>query len=154
MTNYSNILLATDFSDPAREAADHALMLADVCGARLHLLHVVEEFSYWESFNLRHFPTPEVYEELSSNARLALEALLEEDDLGEIDVVVHVREGKPFVEIIRVAKELDVDLIVIGSHGQSGIAENLFGSTAEKVVRKAGCPVLVIRHSHHEFSMP
>jgi nucleotide-binding universal stress UspA family protein len=153
MIRYRNVLLATDFSAAAREAAAHAAAFASASGATLHLVHVVEDFAYWESFSLQHFPSPEVYAELKSNARIALEDLARDAELGG-DVAAHVRHGKPFVEIIRAARELEADVLVIGSHGQSGLSETLFGSTAEKVVRKAPCAVLVVRHPEHRFEMP
>ena len=120
---------------------------------QLHQLHVIEEFSYGESFNLNHFPTQEVFEELESNARIALADLAQDEELGA-RALTHVRHGKPFLEIIRAARELEADVLVIGSHGQSGLSETLFGSTAEKVVRKAPCAVLVVRHPEHRFEMP
>jgi nucleotide-binding universal stress UspA family protein len=153
MIRYRNVLLATDFSTTAREAAGHAAALASAEEATLHLLHVVEEFAYWESFTLKHFPSQEVFDEMESNARLALEDLAREEQLGR-DVVTHVRHGKPFLEVIRAARDLEADVLVIGSHGQSGLSETLFGSTAEKVVRKAPCAVLVVRHPEHRFEMP
>ncbi len=63
-------------------------------------------------------------------------------------------EGKAFLEIITVAKEHAVDLIVMGTHGRTGLAHVLMGSTAEKVVRMAPCPVLTVKHPEHEFVMP
>ena len=65
-----------------------------------------------------------------------------------------MRRGAPFLEIIRYAKENDVDLIVLGTHGRSGLAHVLLGSVAERVVRKSPCPVLTVRHPEHEFVMP
>jgi nucleotide-binding universal stress UspA family protein len=65
-----------------------------------------------------------------------------------------VTRGVPFVEIIRIAKEQNADLIVIGTHGRTGIDHMLFGSTAEKVVRKSPCPVLTVRMAGREFKMP
>jgi nucleotide-binding universal stress UspA family protein len=115
---------------------------------------VIEEFSYWENFNLKTFPSPEVLDELASNARLALEDLFEKEERGGLPVETHVRRGKPFVEIIRAARDLETDVVVIGSHGVSSLAETLFGSTAEKVVRKAPCAVLVVRHPDHSFTLP
>jgi nucleotide-binding universal stress UspA family protein len=155
MVQYRNVVLATDFSEPAKEAAAHAVALARCAGATLHLLHVIEEFSYWESFSLQTFPSPEVLDELERNAALALADLIEDEQARrELSIVTHVRHGKPFVEIIRAARELDADVLVVGSHGQSSLAETLFGSTAEKVVRKAPCAVLVVRHPEHEFALP
>ena len=67
---------------------------------------------------------------------------------------VIVRTGTPFVEIVRHAKENDVDLIVMGTHGRTGLVHALIGSVAEKVVRKAPCPVLTVRPEGHQFIMP
>jgi nucleotide-binding universal stress UspA family protein len=73
---------------------------------------------------------------------------------GDYTVLRNVRHGSPFLEIIRYAKELDIDLIVMGTHGRTGLAHVLLGSVAEKVVRKAPCPVLTVRHGEHKFEMP
>lgn len=155
MIRYRNVLLATDFSEPAREASAHAGALAAATGATLHLVHVIEEFSYWESFNLKSFPSPEVLDELERNAHLALEDLFEDEEQRRtLSVRTHVRHGKPFLEIIRAARDIEADVIVIGSHGQTGLAETLFGTTAEKVVKKAPCAVLVVRHPEHRFELP
>ncbi|MDX1661315.1 MAG: universal stress protein [Gemmatimonadota bacterium] len=154
MIPYRQILLATDFSDTARDALDHAVGIAEEANATLHLLHVVEEVGYWEGFDLKRFPSDDVYEELRESARIALDDLVERTADRDVEHRVEVREGKPFLEIIRAAKEIPADLIVVGSHGQSGLAETLFGSTAEKVVRKAPCAVLVVRHPEHTFAMP
>lgn len=155
MIRYTDILLATDFSETARVAVAHAATLADHHDATLHLLHVVEEFSYWESFDLKHFPSDEVSAELEENARIALGDLVEEEGLDDdVSVEIVVRRGKPFVEIVRAARESEIDVLVVGSHGQTGLAETLFGSTAEKVVRKAPCSVLVVRHPDHDFRLP
>jgi nucleotide-binding universal stress UspA family protein len=69
-------------------------------------------------------------------------------------IIREMREGRPFVEIIRYADEADIDLIVMGTHGWGPISHMLVGSVAEKVVRKAHCPVLTIRPAGHEFIMP
>lgn len=154
MIPYRQILLATDFSETAKDALDHAVGIAGEAGATLHLLHVIEEIGYWEGFDLKRFPSDDVYEELRESARIALDDLMEHTAERGVERQVHVREGKPFLEIIRAAKKIPADLIVVGSHGQSGLAETLFGSTADKVVRKAPCAVLVVRHSEHTFAMP
>lgn len=152
--SYSNVLLATDFSEPAAHAAAHAADLARRHGARLHVGHVVEDFTYWEGYHLEHFPSEEVYAELRENARLAIEDLFDHDMREGVTIQPHVVQGKPFVEIIRLAREVEADVVVIASHGQSGIAETLFGSTAERVVRKAPCAVLVVRYPEHRFELP
>jgi nucleotide-binding universal stress UspA family protein len=65
-----------------------------------------------------------------------------------------LRTGTPFLEIVTAARELDSDLIVVGTHGRTGLAHVMIGSVAEKVVRKAPCPVLTVKHPEHEFVMP
>ena len=65
-----------------------------------------------------------------------------------------VAEGLPFTEILRVAREKDIDLIVMGTHGHTGLAHVFLGSVADKVVRRAPCPVLTVRHPEHEFVHP
>ena len=154
MIRYANVLLATDFSKPAAHAAAHAADLARRHEARLHVGHVVEDFTYWEEYHLEHFPTQEVYKELRENARLAIEDLFDQDVREGLTIETHVVQGKPFVEIIRLARDVEAEVVVIGSHGQTGIAETLFGSTAERVVRKAPCAVLVVRHPEHRFELP
>ena len=69
-------------------------------------------------------------------------------------VVRGLRQGSPFVEIVQSARENKIDLIVMGTHGRSGVQHMLIGSVAEKVVRKAGCPVLTVRPPDHQFTMP
>ena len=76
------------------------------------------------------------------------------DWAGKCNVTREVLMGHPFVEIIRYAREQDVDCIVLGTHGRSGLSHLLLGSVAERVVRKAPCPVLTVRHPEHEFVMP
>ena len=93
-------------------------------------------------------------EELTKSARLAVEDLFHKEERGGIAVEADVLHGKPFVEIIRAARDASADVVVIGSHGASGLAETLFGSTAERVVRKAPCAVLVVRHPDHSFTLP
>jgi nucleotide-binding universal stress UspA family protein len=77
------------------------------------------------------------------------------EETGRVkDVEKLVERGVPFVEIIRTSRERNADMIIIGTHGRTGIDHMLFGSTAEKVVRKAPCPVLTVRIAGKEFKMP
>ena len=69
-------------------------------------------------------------------------------------ITTHLKEGRPFLETINTARETNADLIVMGTHGRTGLAHMLIGSTAEKVVRMAPCPVLTVKHPEHEFVMP
>lgn len=93
-------------------------------------------------------------QELQEASQKALDELPDPDWVDGVSVVREIRVGTPFVEIVRYAKSSDVDLIVIGTHGRSGLAHVLLGSTAERVVRKAPCPVLSVRPEGHDFVMP
>jgi len=102
------------------------------------------------------FPaSPELYASLEDAARKQLDAQLTVDEKtkyrAEVDLVMGTSE---FVEVIRYAREKDIDLLVLGTHGRGAIAHMLMGSVAEKIVRKAPCPVLTVRHPEHEFVMP
>ena len=87
-------------------------------------------------------------------ARRRLKTFVPAEEAQGLDWETVIRQGEPFLEVIRFAKEQDVDLIVIGTHGRSGFEHIVFGSTAEKVVRKAPCPVLSVRPEQREFVMP
>lgn len=151
MITLKKILVPTDFSEHSSKALRYGAELAAKFGAELHVLHAIEltPLAYGEG---AYFP-PETQAELEEAAVKQL------DDLhvaaaSEVNVVRKVSHGHPFVETIRYAKEQEIDLIVVGTHGRGAIAHMLLGSVAEKVVRKAPCPVLTVRDGEHEFIMP
>ena len=148
----TRILLPTDFSELSSHATKYACALAEQFAAELHVLHVYEKFTLPES-SLGVDWTLVLAEAKQAAERQMAEVL---GGLWRADrpVVKAFVEGTPFVEIIRYAKEHDIDLIVLGTHGRSGIAHMLIGSVAEKVVRKAPCPVLTVRPKGHQFVMP
>ncbi len=145
MTLIRRILVPTDFSDSAREALDWAQTLAREFKAEILLLHVVENLTVGYASDLFPVPMAEVYEEISSYARTELGKLAEEVRKSGVTVTERLAQGTPSAEIIRIAKEEPVDLIVVGSHGKGLLDHALFGSTTERVVRKAPCPVLTCR---------
>ena len=155
MISLKKILLPTDFSEYSDSAREYACSFAEKFGAELHLLHVLQDLVAMAPEPGMAFPPPGDYmKELQTSAEEAL-AKRPGDVLPADAVVVRdVRHGTPFLEIIRYAKEHDIDLIVMGTHGRSGLAHVLLGSVAEKVVRKAPCPVLTVRPSEHKFEMP
>ncbi|MCR4290815.1 MAG: universal stress protein [Candidatus Scalindua sp.] len=148
MIKLKNILCPFDFSENAEEALQYAihLMLKDD-DATLYLAHVVDSrvFDYGGP----------VYEQEPLIMKIALDQstreLLEKKLLAEVPEEIQNRVetiilfGVPFLEIITTAKDKNIDLIVIGTHGRTGIAHMLIGSVAEKVVRKAPCPVLSVK---------
>jgi nucleotide-binding universal stress UspA family protein len=157
MLNLKKILYPTDFSEYSLVALPYAVSIAKQNCAELYCLHVVEmpqeEYltsEYMVPLNAPHVPEDKVLR----TARAGMERFVAEN-LCEIDKVTsRVFEGTPFIEIIRYARDQSIDLIVIGTHGHSALAAMLLGSVAEKVVRKAPCPVLTVRHPQYKFEMP
>ena len=148
------ILFPTDFSNGARAALDHALSLARDYKARLILLYVIQDISIAEWYIPSALSVTDLIEDMQKGAWKEMDRWSAEVAAQVKDVEKMVVRGVPFVEIIRTAKEKNADLIVIGTHGRTGIDHMLFGSTAEKVVRKASCPVLTVRVAGKEFTMP
>jgi nucleotide-binding universal stress UspA family protein len=148
------ILFPTDFSNGARAAMDHALTLAKDYKAKLILLYVIQDVSIAEWYIPSSLSVTDLLEEMQKSAWKEMDKWGAEASAAVPEVEKLVVRGVPFVEIIRTAKEHNADMIVIGTHGRTGIDHMLFGSTAEKVVRKAACPVLTVRIAGREFKMP
>lgn len=94
---------------------------------------------------------PSVEDELRKKGAEELEGLIKKEIGKKVKADYVIRTGKAFYEIDRFAREASFDLIIIATHGHTGVEHILFGSTAEKVVRYAPCPVLVVRYDEHEF---
>ena len=148
------ILVPTDFSESALNALNYAVDLNRILKARLYLLHVLQDFTEFSEYNLSPSILPQLYVEVEENAAKRLENILADIVPSEITCGTYILHGVPFYEIIQFAKNENVDLIVIGSHGRTGLKHVLFGHTAEKVVKKSPCPVLTVRHPETEFTMP
>jgi nucleotide-binding universal stress UspA family protein len=158
MLNLKKILYPTDFSEYSLAALPYAISLTQQNDAKLYCLHVVEmpheEYltsEYMVPLSIPHVPEDKILR----TARARLERFVTEN-ISEIDkkVTARVLVGTPFVEIIRYARDQSIDLIILGTHGRNALASMLLGSVAEKVVRKASCPVLTVRHPQHKFEMP
>lgn len=145
------ILFPIDFSEGAMNALDYAISLSKEYNAKLYLLHVVHEISMTAGWQVPHIRIDELYRDMEESARKELEKCCMEELRGLKDVERIVLRGIPDEEILKVAREKKIDLIVIGTHGRTGIDRFLFGSTAEKVVRKAPCPVLSVRLPEHRL---
>ena len=156
MIRLNRILYATDFSDISLCALPYAKSFAREYKAELHCIHVVDEaYQSWIAMSGEGLPIGPIVQEVLDTAEQQMKAFRSKH-LSDIDtpVVTKIASGRPFMEIIRYAREANVDLIVLATHGRSAIRQALIGGTAEKVVRKAPCPVLTIRHPEHEFVMP
>ncbi|MGD2029269.1 MAG: universal stress protein [Desulfobacterales bacterium] len=147
------ILCPVDFSEISVNALDYAVFLASHHYAELLLLHVVEHLHEFEHYQILVFTPQEISEKMEKNAYEELNKLAKSIK-NTLKVETLIRQGKAFVEIIKEAKEKDMDLIVMASHGRTGISHMLMGSVAEKVVRKANCPVLVFRDKNTQFDSP
>ncbi|KAB0664057.1 universal stress protein [Oryzomonas japonica] len=145
MKRFDKIMMATDFSDNSDYAFDYALALARQFDAELTIVHVINEPA-----DLRGIYVPEItYEELEKEINQGAKDMMAKfcknklADYGNYKTVI--ASGVPFQEIIAKADETGAALIVIGTHGRTGLEHLVFGSTAERVVRAAHCPVLSVR---------
>lgn len=151
MIKLERILVPTDFSDSARQALTYGISFAQEYKAELLLLHVVETIPVGYASDLFPVPMAEVFQEMSGYARAELAKLGKIAREKGIAVREIVTQGKPSSEIVRMAKDETVDMIVLGTHGTGMLDKALFGSTTERVVRKAPCPVLTCRLAEHKF---
>lgn len=141
----SRILVPTDFSPGSRAALRYAASLAQPFGARLSLLHVVPlDFGEGE-FSLINFPFSK--NRLLRQAEQQLAEWLARKPVGPVSTTKLVRLGPPVAEIARAAVELRSDLIVLVTRGHTGLSHMFLGSTAERVVRYAPCPVLTVHEA-------
>lgn len=142
----NRILFPTDFSADAGNALAYATSLAEEFGAELCVLHVVEDIVvpayFGPQVDAGYIPTVD----LEAAAQAELDKLMPDAETKPFAVRRLLRRGSPYLEIMAAAKDEGADLIVMGTHGHSGIAHLLLGSTAERVVRKSPVPVLTIRH--------
>lgn len=154
MIKLNRILLPTDFSDYAGAATKYACAFAEQFAAELHLLHVLEvHLSATPAFGMG-LVLPKYIEVSRQAAEKAFQEMLDPKWTEKQKVVTALVQGPPFLEIIRYAREKEIDMIIMATHGRSGLAHVLMGSVAEKVVRKAPCPVLTVRPEGHQFVMP
>ncbi len=140
------ILVPIDFSAASKNALNYALPFAKTFGAELILVHVVEPTVYPADFSFGHVGFPNIEEELLKQSEVELSRLAQQAG-KHVPTRSYVRTGKAFLEITRVAEEEGADLIIIATHGYTGVEHILFGSTTEKVVRKSPCAVLTVRTS-------
>ena len=153
MIAIKQILVPTDLSDYSRNALTYATELASTYGATLHLLHVVD--SHWVGpTGAAEFPgqIADFMQRFQEEGEREVQEMKEA--IGGIHVETAVVLGIPHVEIVRYARQRKVDVIVLTTHGRTGLSHALIGSVAEKVVQMAPCPVLSIKHPEHEFVLP
>jgi nucleotide-binding universal stress UspA family protein len=139
------ILYATDFSESSIPACDHARRLSELTGAKLHILHVIGELSDQQRSMIHHEFFKTFEKEVERQAIRDMELFCSEHFQGVDNLKCETLIGNPFQEIMRTAEKVGADLIVMGTHGRTGIEHVLVGSTAERVVRNSKIPVLTVR---------
>jgi nucleotide-binding universal stress UspA family protein len=147
MLPIKKIISPTDFSEPSNKGLEAALEMAEHFGAELVVIHVIAPLPVMgEASAIAGYHSPTVMEELNTETRKLMEKLIAEKISNRVPSRSHIVSGKPADEIVRLARqEESADLIVIASHGASGFDRLIFGSVAERVIRKAELPVLVVR---------
>jgi nucleotide-binding universal stress UspA family protein len=157
MIRLKQILVPTDFSEPSEAALNYGRALARAFGAHLRILNVVDKLTATvvapEGYIVGNLM--EMQCDVEEAARNQLDALINDEDRRDLDAKpVLLTSSTPALAIVNHAKEADIDLIVMGTHGRGGFGHLLMGGVAEKVVRLAPCPVLTVRHPEHEFVLP
>lgn len=142
------ILVPVDFSECSNKAVQYAEAMARQFSADLILLHIVEE--YLPTSELVLVDTTAMLQELRDTAKRDLDTICDQIE-PRIKACTELRCGTPYNEIVRAAKQLDADLIIMSTHGRTGFVHTFMGSTTERVVRHADCPVLVVRQRERDF---
>jgi nucleotide-binding universal stress UspA family protein len=145
MNEFKTILFATDFSESSDYAFGKALTLARKFNARLLILHVINEPVDLRGFYVPHISFDKLEEEIEEGAQKMMEKFCRTHIRDYDNFESIIVPGIPYDEVIKKAVAESADLIVMGTHGRTGLDHVLFGSTAEKVVRKSPVPVMTIR---------
>ena len=147
LLSVKSILVPIDFSETSRKALQYAVRFAEQFGAKLTVLNVVEPVA---TPDFAYHPLLVEADKVKQAAKTRLDALCSQMGIRAAKTLTHY--GTPFAEICEAASKHKVDLIVIATHGFTGLKHVLLGSTAERVVRHAPCPVLTVREKEHEFA--
>ena len=150
MIKMTRILMPTDLSEYADHAFSYGTELASAYDATLYLLHVVDP--QWLATYCYPGHVDELLQRFTKSAATALQELREGIEGTRVKIVVRV--GNPAIETVRFARDHDVDLVVLATHGRTGLTHALIGSVAERIIRMAPCPVLSIKHPENEFATP
>ena len=156
MIALKKILVATDFSEPSDAALAYGREFARSSGAQLVVLHVVDNMLInavgGDGFA---FTDPDLQRAVEDQAKRQVDGLLSDKDRTQLGAQgTIVTSNRTALAIVEFAKDSDVNLIVMGTHGRGVMAHLLMGSIAERVVRLAPCPVLTVRHPEREFVLP
>jgi nucleotide-binding universal stress UspA family protein len=150
-----NILVATDFSEPSDAALTYGRDLARSYSATMHVVHVVDNLVLRYTGDSSFAMLPDLQGKVEESAREQLKAIVTDEDRSQLrakpTIVTSISAADAIVDY---ARDHEIDLIVIGTHGRRALGRLLMGSVAERVVRSAPCPVLTVRHPEREFVAP
>ena len=145
MFKIKNILLPTDFSNLSLTAASYAIDLASQYGAKVHLLHVIEKKPPILAIRAIDISEEKIMKSIEDAAKESLEKALNKISKNKkVEIKIILLKGNDYEEIVNYSQMHNIDVIVIATHGRTGLLHTLMGSVAEKVIRYAKCPVLVI----------
>lgn len=142
---HQKLLVPVDFSTTSNKAFAYAREMVKCWGGELHLLHILDTDFLTGAVHITIEPLDESVAKWRKRAEEKLAATYRGEDGSDLPGEIHIRDGKPNEEILQAAEEMDVDMIIIGSHGRIGLERTIFGSVAERVVKNAPMPVLVIK---------
>lgn len=155
MIALKSILVATDFGEPSDAALTYGRELARAFGATLHVLHVADDVYVRLGGDAYITVLPELQKDVEDAARKRLDELLVDNDPAPITIQKAVVTSSATAAcIVDYARENNINLIIVGTHGRGVMAHLLVGSVAERVVRTASCPVLTVRQHEHDFVVP
>lgn len=145
MHDIKKILFPIDFSSNSYSVANYVISLARKFDAHIYLLHIIECLLPLQGFYIPHISVETLEEDLRKAAEKKMDEFVQEKMQGYPKITSKVITGIPHVEILKMAKKEGIDMIIMGTHGWTGLEHVIFGSVAGKVVRKAPCPVLTVR---------
>lgn len=138
----TTILVPTDFSEYSRQALGYAEMVAKTFDAKIVLIHVIDTVSYAVTESVQ---WTEVYARLEATIQPMLDGLIREAEKRGVAAESKLTQGVPYDQIVKTAENVNADLVVMATHGRTGMPHVLLGSVAERVLRLARCPVLTVR---------
>ncbi len=150
MIAIKKLLVPTDFSEYSQFALKYAAAFAEGFTAKVYVMHVHEPYPQGAVFEGMVYDS-ELVAKAEAKARGDLDAVVAQLTARQIQAEPVFATGRPYIQIVRQAEKLEVDLIVLATHGRRGVSHLVFGSNAEKIVRLSPCPVLTVKHPEHEF---
>jgi len=151
VTPYFDILVPVDFSPYSQKALRYAVTLAQLFEAKLHLLHVLDQPIHPAHYGLGEDLLLRLNPEVSRRSHQEMERLVSPAGSSKVKWQTHVCDGRAYSEIVRFVAAQECDLVVMGTHGLSGLEHFLLGGTTEKVMRHASCPVLAVKLKERDF---